>query len=87
MPYKSTGEYMSWNECRARCPRGAIRYTDHHYCLDQGLCDRCQNLSESVCGGIFEDNAPQQLEDFNAYWRDWFQKYQKRLVHLQKLRS
>lgn len=87
MPYTTANQYMSWDECRARCPKGAIQYTNQHYCLDQRLCDRCQALNEYRCGGIFEQNYPQQLEDFNAYWREWFSTYQKRLARLQKLRS
>ncbi|WP_247215908.1 hypothetical protein [Synechococcus sp. C9] len=80
MPYTATNQYMSWAECRARCPRGAIQYRNHHYQLDAKLCDRCHSLKEYPCGGIFVNNSPYQLEDFNTYWREWFTHYNQ-LVH------
>ena len=77
MPYKPSDEYMSWTECRRLCPTGAIKQTNGHYWIDLKLCDRCQGLPEYLCGGIFHNNSPNQLQDFNAYWREWFAHYQK----------
>lgn len=84
MPYKTPNEYMSWTECQARCPKGAIKQANHHYWWDQRLCDRCQGRGEYRCGGIFENNCPYQLEDINSYWRQWFSEYQQRLAQLQE---
>ncbi len=68
---------MSWTECRRLCPTGAIKQTNGHYWIDLKLCDRCQGLPEYRCGGIFQNNSPNQLQDFNAYWQEWFANYQK----------
>lgn len=84
MPYSPANKYMSWEECRARCPRGAIQHHNHHYRLDQGLCDRCQQFSEYRCGGIFANNSPDRLEDFNTYWEQWFTHYDQLLQRLRQ---
>ncbi|MEN9208244.1 MAG: hypothetical protein Q6L50_07150 [Gloeomargarita sp. GMQP_bins_120] len=83
MPYKTPNEYMSWGECCSRCPQGAIQRIGHHYCWDPRRCNRCRDLGEYRCGGIFEDNSPDQLEDISSYWRQWFATYQQHLARLQ----
>jgi Fe-S-cluster-containing hydrogenase component 2 len=82
MPYKRSNEYMSWSECRNRCPHGAIHQSNGHYWIDSKLCDRCQDLPEYGRGGIFVHNSAQQLLDFNGYWQKWFASYQKLVQQL-----
>lgn len=82
MPYKLSNEYMSWEECRALCPKGAIKQTDKHHWIDQRLCDRCRGAKEYACGGIFENNSPVYLQDFNSYWAEWFANYNQLLYKL-----
>lgn len=84
MPYKTINEYMSWEECLRRCPKGAIKRNGSHYWLDEKLCDRCRNLPEYCCGGIFENNSPNYLQDFNSYWQEWFTNYNKLLERLRQ---
>lgn len=83
MPYKRTDEYMSWKDCRMLCPQGAIKQTNGHHWIDQKLCDRCQELPEYRCGGIFLNNSIHQLKDFNAYWQEWFANYRQLVQRLE----
>jgi hypothetical protein len=86
MPYKSSSEYMSWEECRQRCPKGAIKQTNGHHWIDQRLCDRCSRFLEYQCGGIFLHNSPAYLQDFNGYWEEWFTNYNY-LLHQLRLKG
>ncbi|NJK33839.1 MAG: hypothetical protein HC919_02215 [Oscillatoriales cyanobacterium SM2_2_1] len=82
MPYKHSDQYMSWEECRTLCPKGAIKQTDRHHWIDTQLCDRCRGLEEYRCGGIFENNSSIRLQDFNPYWQQWFRTYNQLLDRL-----